>query len=475
MSTAFSSVVAGHGDVLAGARATVGDALGDLQRSIPDIASKRAYLARADAAQARIAEGLAQVYPSLAFSQLLALRLVNLVVARYHFHHRHSTLASRPIQLMADPVNNCHLSCPGCLHSGNPKFAGAYDWPSGLLSEETFDRYLVDHGALGWGVVFYNWGEPLLNKRIARLVSAAKRYLLNTSLSTNLSLPFDADALVASGLNYLFLSIDGATQATYERFRRGGKLDLVLENVRRIVDAKRRFGSRVPWVTWKYLTFEHNLHEVKLAQRLAEELGVDQFSVATPFGVEWDDPAIRAARSDREGATVFERGGAPKGPLDTWEEFALDPARVAAEFVRPWSSRLPVDAADEESRTQSGTCRWLYQSLTIDARGRLFPCCMAPEHGTHKVYGPYPEEADRAFNVHDLRLSRLAFAERSRFEEAHAAAGGGTPPYCAVCWEKPDLSYTLERDVRQDLAWLDGRGVLPADLVQTLTEWPASR
>ena len=239
--------------------------------------------------------------------------MTNLAVARHHFHHRHTTLASRPFQLMLDPVNNCHLSCPGCLHTSNPRHAESFDWPGGLLPMPTYERFLAEQGPTGWGMVLYNWGEPLLNKRTPEMIRLAKRQLLHVCLSTNFSVRFDVPALVASGLNFLFLSLDGATQPTYERFRRGGDLELCLDNLRRLLEERRRQGTGLPFVLWRYLTFEHNLHEVEEGMRLARELGVDQFSVTRPFEVDWDDPTVHAASSPLEGTHVLAAGRGVQG------------------------------------------------------------------------------------------------------------------------------------------------------------------
>ncbi len=81
---------------------------------------------------------------------------------------------------------------------------------------EIYERFIEDLWPLGlpeWSSI--TTGSPSLNKRTPEMIRFAKRYFLNTCLSTNLSLPFDVDALVRSGLNRLFLSFDGATQKTY--------------------------------------------------------------------------------------------------------------------------------------------------------------------------------------------------------------------------------------------------------------------
>jgi len=451
-----------------------GRAIDELLEAAIGVEDTVRFLALADEAQARIAEDLAGSYPRASFARLQALRMVNLVVARHHFHHRHTRLASRPFQLMLDPVNNCHLSCPGCLHTSNPSYSKAFDWPGGALSLEGFDRFLDGHGALASGLVLYNWGEPLLNKKTPEMIRRSKRFLHHVCVSTNLSVRFDVPALVASGVNFLFLSIDGATQEGYSRFRRGGDLELVLKNVRALVEERQRQGSRMPFLLWRFLTFEHNLHEVEPAMELAREIGVDQFSVTTPFAVDWDDPGVRIATSPLEGSHRLNPSAAYKGALDDGLTAELDEVAIEREFERGWAERLPDGPVSEPSRADAPACRWLYQNLTLDARSRLFPCCMAPEFDRHKVYGQLPAEGD-GFNVPDMRLSRLAFADRPAFEVAHEAGGGGTPPYCAVCTENPELTYTLERDVRGDLWYHDSKKRLPDELVLRLTEWPASR
>jgi hypothetical protein len=447
----------------------------ELHRLALESSDEAAFLRAADDAQAALGAALAEHYPRGLFARLLALRIVNLVVARHHFHHRHTLLASRPFQLMLDPVNNCHLSCPGCLHTSNPAFAQTFDWPGGRLPAAAYDRFLAEHGPLAWGAVVYNWGEPLLDKRTPAMVRQAKRYLLHTCLSTNFSVRFDVDALVESGLNFLFLSIDGATQPTYEKFRRGGDLALCLDNIRRVVEARRRHGTGLPFVLWRYLTFEHNLHEVEPAMALARELGVDQFSVTTPFAVDWDDPSVRVARSPLEGIYHLRQDAVFKGPLDDGEQDGLAEAEIEAELAKRWQDRLPPGSAPEPSRAAAAACGWLYQNLTLDARARLFPCCMAPEHGRHKVYGEFADHGGMAVNAPDFRRSRLAFADHAAFAAEPPPAGETAPPYCAVCTEKPELTYTLERDVRRDLRLADRAGALPDYLVERLTSWPTSR
>jgi len=48
-----------------------------------------------------------------------------------------------------------------------------------------------------------------------------------------------AEKLVEVGLDWLVVSIDGATPGTHEKNKNGSKLDRILENVRYLVSARK--------------------------------------------------------------------------------------------------------------------------------------------------------------------------------------------------------------------------------------------
>jgi len=257
---------------------------------------------RADSAVAALERSKADLYARLSgrfapvVAQALTLKVLNLFLARFHFNARSSLLLSRPFGLVVDPSNMCQLACPGCVHSTRLEDLKLFDWPSGTLSQECFSALLKLYGPYAIGVYFCNYGEPLLNLATPKLIRLAKTYLLGTALSTSLSIrKFDADAYVESGLDLMVLSIDGATQPVYEQYRRNGDIELVFSNIRKLVSAKRRLGKRTPVLSWNFLAFEHNAHEIPQAVRMAHRLGVNRFRVVNPFDVRWDDPNVHVA------------------------------------------------------------------------------------------------------------------------------------------------------------------------------------
>jgi pyruvate-formate lyase-activating enzyme len=217
--------------------------------------------------------GLARYVLSLAMSPSRR-KLVNLVRCEWDKRRRSVRPSSLPYVATIDVNDSCGLRCPYCLTG-----QGRRRRPPGPIdlayvrqvAEELGDVLLI--GNIG------NWGEPLMSPVVAPAIEILHARRIFTSLSSNLNIPDKAvlDAVCRAGLDYLIMSIDGASQETYSRYRRGGRLDRVLENVRHLVAYKRASGVPTPVLEWQYLVFQHNRHEVEAARRCAEDCGVDVF------------------------------------------------------------------------------------------------------------------------------------------------------------------------------------------------------
>ena len=359
-------------------------------------------------------------------AQALTLKILNIFLARNHLHARSKVVLSRPIGLVIDPSNTCQLACPGCVHSDRSDELKLFDWPNGTLSEDRFSNLLKYFGPYAVGVYFCNYGEPLLNLRTPALIRLAKQYLLGTLLSTSLSVKrFDADAYVESGLDFMVLSIDGATQSVYERFRRNGDLELVLANIRKLVDAKRRLGKRTPILSWNFLAFEHNVHEIPAAVHLARRLGVNQFRITEPFDVTWDDPEIRPA-AVKSGVRRLDWFSI-SNPRENWNPFPgrVDAESIARAFENPWDT----GASNGAQPTSGHTCHWLYKNMVMDATSRIMPCCGAPQPSRDLVFATFDGNDSDLFNSAKYKLARSHFTGQT-----HGSTSG---PYCSQCeWDQ---------------------------------------
>jgi radical SAM protein with 4Fe4S-binding SPASM domain len=177
----------------------------------------------------------------------------------------------RPRILMIEPTNECNLHCPLC-----PTGAGTLRRPKGYMTFELYERILAELDGALERLMLYNYGEPFLHPRIFDMIALARRAEIHTRISTN-GLVFlrvgHADDLIASGLNHLRVSLDGATQGTYATYRVGGQLAPILEGVRLLQQRKRELGRTRPVVELQFIVMGHNEHELPAVRRLAKDVG----------------------------------------------------------------------------------------------------------------------------------------------------------------------------------------------------------
>jgi len=72
----------------------------------------------------------------------------------------------------------------------------------------------------------------------------------------------------------LIISIDGATPKVYAIYRRGGDFNTVIKNIKKINYFKKKYNSPYPELTYKFILFGHNEHEIDKAKRLAKKLNM---------------------------------------------------------------------------------------------------------------------------------------------------------------------------------------------------------
>src|SRR4029079_10957180 len=91
-------------------------------------------------------------------------------------------------------------------------------------------------------------GEPTMHPRFFEMVRYAVDRGIKVSTNSNLTLLRGpkAEACVASGLDWLHVSIDGATAETYEAIRKRAHLDRVLHNLDGLLKTRERMRSLTP-------------------------------------------------------------------------------------------------------------------------------------------------------------------------------------------------------------------------------------
>lgn len=225
--------------------------------------------------------------PPLGGYRLTRRRRLNYYLNRAEYERGRTRLWSFPTRLIVEPASACNLRCPYCLTG-----AGEVGRPRALMTLELYRRLLDELGDYLFEMELFHWGEPLLNPHVYDMLEMASARGIATTVNTNLAVPFDrarAERLVASGLSELTVSVDGATQETYEQYRVRGRLARVVESCRLLVDARRRFGRESMRLNLEFHVFAHNVDDVDGMRQLAATLGMPLriFKGVVP-GEDWD-------------------------------------------------------------------------------------------------------------------------------------------------------------------------------------------
>ncbi len=274
-----------------------------------------------------------------AFRLLLSWQLSRMTDKAIHWGH--------PMTLSVEPTTACNLRCPEC-----PSGLRSFTRPTGNLTEELF-RKLIDqtHQHLFF-LIFYFQGEPFIHPFFLEMVSYARKKGIYTITSTNghfLSME-NCRKTITAGLNKLIISVDGTTQEAYANYRKEGKLDVVLQGARNMVQCKKEMGSATPRIVFQFLVVRHNEHQIPEIKQLAREIGVDEVSLKTAqiYHFESGSPLIPENPVYSRYKQTSEGSWAIKNPMENkcWKLWHAS--------VVTWDGRVVPCCFDKDARYQMG-------------------------------------------------------------------------------------------------------------------------
>lgn len=184
-----------------------------------------------------------------------------------------ASISGLPISMAIEPTTACNLRCPEC-----PSGLRSFSRPTGKLDPESFKKLISEVSDHLMYLTFYFQGEPYLNPDFLKMVRIANQHNIYTTTSTNAHFldSETAKETVESGLNRLIISIDGATQQTYESYRKEGSIDKVLEGTSNIIQWRNKKKQSSLKVVWQFLVVKPNEHEIDAIKKLGKEYGVDK-------------------------------------------------------------------------------------------------------------------------------------------------------------------------------------------------------
>ncbi len=190
---------------------------------------------------------------------------------------------SQLTRLYVEPTDHCNLDCVTCYRN---------NWSEtlGRMTDATYARLLdgvkeIDPRPT---IFFGGIGEPTLHTHLPDWIAQAKALGSRVEMITNGTLLTEALSrkLIASGLDLLWVSIDGATPESYADVRLGAELPKILENV--LLLRRLRGGGHFPKpeIGVAFVAMERNINELPEVLKIAHRLGAMQFKVSNVLAID---------------------------------------------------------------------------------------------------------------------------------------------------------------------------------------------
>ena len=179
----------------------------------------------------------------------------------------HKFLPNYPISVILELVNRCNLECTMCFQgfrNDTKKYTLEIEQLKKLFNE--FKENKLD------AILFSN-SEPLLYKKFPEVLElAAKAGIMDQFLFTNGTLlnRKNSEIILNSSLTRLFVSLDAATESTYDKVRipvnkkkiNTNRLSHIETNIKNFVSLRKALNKKLPLTRVSFVALESNYHEV---------------------------------------------------------------------------------------------------------------------------------------------------------------------------------------------------------------------
>jgi MoaA/NifB/PqqE/SkfB family radical SAM enzyme len=349
--------------------------------------------------------------------------------------HRPVTHLSK---IYIEPTTACNLDCITCFRNG-------WDQPLGRMTEETFESIFAGLQALDPlpAVYFGGIGEPLFHRQTIEWIARIKALGARVEMITNGILLTEKKArqLVDTGLDMLWVSIDGAAPQTYADVRIGAELPQILANLRRLTKIRKGGHFPQPEIGIAFLAMQRNIDDLPKVIRLGISMGVKHFSVSNLQPATADMQADRLyTRTMRNIAylpsSVLPHLSLPKIDFNEQTQSAL---------IQAFNSGCNVSFAGNNWGGANDVCNFVESgSLSIAWTGDISPCWPLMHTHTSYLHGKARINKKHIIgNVKDHSLSDLWLApDYQAYRERLHNFVFAPCTFCGGC----DLSVTNEED-----------------------------
>ena len=303
---------------------------------------------------------------------------INRIKIKLSYHLKLSKVLGMPKLISLEPTNHCNLKCPLC-----PTGVGDTSVEYGLFKLDKYKKVVDMFSKWAQTVQFFSWGEPLLNKSFIDMIRYASKdpYKLRTTTCVNLTVTTDEQikGLLTSNLDMLTVSIDGVTQEVYEKYRVGGNLETVFNNLKKLIAAKELYKSKTK-IQWAFIVFKHNEHQVEEAKRMASDLGI-------PIEIKEAMPGMKGVLH-----------GSVDEMVDTYGEWLPDNPKYNAYNMEAKNRKTDFSYNAGTRKKPVEFCKRPWRQTFVNWNGDVFPCDCVHTEEKHRMGNIFEQDFKEIWN-----------------------------------------------------------------------------
>lgn len=362
----------------------------------------------------------------------------------------------RDLDVLMDLTPRCNIYCTMCLLPLEEDHSKGTEMPEPVfkrISEEVFPR--AKSVSLSCG------SEPFMSKRfLPALETAVTAGVPNVRFVTNGLLMTDEaiERIVDLGINRVMVSLDGATAATYESIRVGGKFERLVDRLLALDRIKKARRSKTPVLKFSWVLMRSNLGEVLDLIELARRVSADEIYLRhlVPFAeldvtpqLIFDTPhSVNAvldeawSRCRRYGIRMTTLPKLPPGRLTLSQKLTLA-YEQAREITRDEGVGGVLAVASRKWRLRAKACDQPWFSVYIRPDGAINPC------------GAWFKEAALG-NLGSQHLAEIYASDDARQLRAELS---GLAPLRSACAQCPNVvsGRISQHAFKPRSAWASGR------------------
>ncbi|MBM3126159.1 MAG: radical SAM protein [Chloroflexi bacterium] len=337
-----------------------------------------------------------------------------------------------------EPTVACNLDCITC-------FRNAWEQPVGRMTEKTFASILKGLTMLDPipSVYFGGIGEPLFHPKTIDWIAETKALGVKVELITNGTILTEKKSreLIDTGLDTLWVSLDGATPETYADVRLGAELPNILDNLKRFAKMRPASHYPKPEIGIAFVALKRNITDLPKVIQLGKLVKAKYYSVSNV------QPATQDMQDDRLYMQTIHNIAylqAPHLPRLSLPKMDFDGTTIGALF-ETFNSQLSINFAGNHWAGASDTCNFVEAgTMSIAWNGDVSPCWPLMHTHTSYLHGkPRLSKKHVIGNVSERSLTDLwldpeYIAYRERLHNFVFAPCS----FCGGC----DLSETNEED-----------------------------